>query len=171
MGRDRSQDPGNLNPGSSEATNFVATATARPSQPQGNLRILCVDDDPVALSLRGQILAQQGYSVTLDSSPLAALHRDVLAFDLAIVDYEMPLMNGVELLYAMRSRNVPYPIMLLSGQLEAVTPSQQSLFYRCFHKGQPTELLLSVIEEYVQTSKLPDYEGEGIPRYGNSMLR
>ena len=40
-----------------------------------------------------------------------------------------------------------------------------------FDKGRLTELLLSVIGEYVQTSRLPDYEGEGTPRYGNSMLR
>ena len=171
MGRDRSQNPESLSPGKAEAANFLPTATARPTQQERSFRILCVDDDPVALSLRGQILAQQGYAVTLDSSPLAALSRDILAFDLAIVDYEMPEMNGVELLYAMRSRNVPYPIMLLSGHLEAIKPSQQNLFYRCFDKARPTELLLSVVEEYIQTSKLPDFEGEGTPRYGNSMLR
>ena len=162
MGRDRSVHRSSFSEGVSPA---LASNQVRA------FRILCVDDDEENLSLRGTILRRHGYPVALDSSPLRTLQRNVLAFDLAIVDYEMPEMNGVELLYAMRARSVAYPIILLSGRLQSLDPSEQRLFYRCFDKGQSIEALLSVVAAYVQTSQLPDYGADGLPRFGNRMLR
>ena len=135
------------------------------------IRILCVDDDTIGLQLRGEVLRRHGYEVTLDSSPMQALHRDLLAFDLAIIDYEMPGLNGVELLFAMRAMHVAYPIILLSGGLGNLDAVQQRLFYRCLEKGRPVETLLAAIESYVQFSKLPDFEDDRTPKYRPWMLR
>ncbi len=128
-----------------------------------HFRILCVDDDGVGLRLRGEILTRQGYVLSLDSCPVQALARDVTAFDLAILDYEMPRLNGVELLLAMRARHVAYPILLLSGGLGRIEPSEQRLFYRCIDKGQSVETLLMVISSYVQSRATPDQGSGDLP--------
>jgi CheY-like chemotaxis protein len=61
-------------------------------------RVLCVDDDVLTLHLLSLILERQGYEVCTSSDPTAAIK--VLkqeAVDLALLDYEMPQMNGGEL--------------------------------------------------------------------------
>ena len=57
-------------------------------------RILCVDDNVVELTLRGKILESQGYSVVLLRCPRQALRCDLSAFDLAVLDFDMPGLNG-----------------------------------------------------------------------------
>ena len=108
------------------------------------------------LQLRGEILTKNGYHVALESDPVQALRRDLLAFDLAIVDYEMPGLNGVELLFAMRAMLVPYPIILLSGAIDGLDVLKQRLFYQCLKKADPVTSLLNVIDSYVRASLLPD---------------
>jgi CheY-like chemotaxis protein len=66
-------------------------------------RILYVDDNVPELTLRGKILESQGYSVVLLSCPIQALRHDLSSFDLAILDFEMPGMNGRDLVLRMRA--------------------------------------------------------------------
>ena len=79
-------------------------------------RILCVDDDLVCLQLRQTLLESNGYAVIISDGPFEALKQDFDAVDLAFVDYDMPEMNGRELLLRMRASNATFPIVLLSGQ-------------------------------------------------------
>ena len=61
-------------------------------------RVLCVDDNALTIHLLSLILQQQGYKVLTSSDPIKALkvlQRE--AVDLALLDYEMPQMNGGEL--------------------------------------------------------------------------
>ncbi len=127
------------------------------------LRILCVDDDAIGLALRGEILTKHGYLVHLDNSPLKTLSRDLLAFDLAILDYEMPNLNGVELLLSMRSRRVTYPSGLLTGKLQCLSPSQIRLFDTCLDKGAPVEALLRIVDYHLRARGIPDPENEESP--------
>lgn len=72
-------------------------------------RILCVDDEVVATTLRGEIFREQGYSVILFHCPFKALESDLTAVDLAVLDFHMPGMNGRELLLRIRALGAPYP--------------------------------------------------------------
>ena len=78
--------------------------------------LLCVDDDQAVLECEKAFLESFGHSVMTASSGREAL--DLIAvhsFDVVIVDYCMPEMNGQELAIAMRQVWPRAPIIMLSG--------------------------------------------------------
>src|SRR5271169_2498906 len=88
-----------------------------PSLPKAAL--LCIDDDQDALECEKAFLETFGYTVVTASSgreglELAGLH----SFDVVIVDYCMPEMNGQEFAIAMRRRRPRAPIIMLSGAVD-----------------------------------------------------
>jgi hypothetical protein len=72
-------------------------------------RILCVDDNVPELLLRGKILELQGYTVVLLSCPVQVLRYDLSIVDLAVLDFDMPGMNGKDLLLRMRALHARFP--------------------------------------------------------------
>ena|ERR1700733_557361 len=120
-------------------------------------RLLCVDDEIVGTTMRAEILREHGYSVTVYHSPLAVLHCDLSMFDFAILDFEMPGLNGRELLLRMRAIGARFPIVLLTGSLEALSCEDSVLFVRCIHKGILIRRLLDTIAEFLDPDQVPDY--------------
>ncbi len=79
-------------------------------------RILCVDDNGRFLEPFATLLQLCGYAVVTSDDPRAALPLALgTAFDLAIVDYDMPHLNGVELATELHRINPALPIVLFSG--------------------------------------------------------
>jgi len=70
------------------------------------MRILVIDDEPVFLEIMGHMLAKYGErDVTFATSGAEALEfirRSAVPFDLFLVDMQMPVMNGIELVKAIR---------------------------------------------------------------------
>ena len=131
-------------------------------------RILCVDDEIIGARMRGEILKEHGYSVVLYRCPLAVLRCDLSIFDLAILDFQMPGLNGRELLLRMRALGARFPIILLTGCLGALSCEDCVLFARCLDKGMPIWRLLETIAEFLDPNQVPDWEREGKsepPRY------
>ena len=120
-------------------------------------RILCVDDEIVGTRIRGEILVDQGYSVVLHHSPLAALRCDLSLVDLAIVDFQMPELNGRELLLRMRALGARFPIVLLTGAVDTLSHQDRILFARCFDKSRPIQQLLETIAEFLDPNQIPDF--------------
>jgi CheY-like chemotaxis protein len=120
-------------------------------------RILCVDDNVVELTLRGRILESQGYSVVLLSCPIQALRCDLSAFDLAVLDFDMPGLNGRDLFLRMRALHARFPILLLSACASTLCPEDCVLFSRCINKGEPVRHLLDVIAAFLDPNEIPDF--------------
>jgi len=81
--------------------------------------LLCVDDDKCWLQYEKIFLEDFGYAVVTASSGREALElAELRFFDIAIVDYCMPEMNGEEFAVAMRRRWPRTPIVMLSGMLD-----------------------------------------------------
>lgn len=87
------------------------------------LSILHVDDDPDLGALVKAYLERESsgidYSVTTEDDPERALERlssEETAFDCVISDYNMPRMNGIEFLRAVRSSFPELPVLLFSGE-------------------------------------------------------
>ncbi|HIE52237.1 MAG TPA: response regulator transcription factor [Armatimonadetes bacterium] len=80
-------------------------------------RILVVDDDEHVLKVCRDVLATAGYTVVTASNGREALERlRRESFDLAIVDLMMPVMNGYELLRALREEiSSDLPVAILTG--------------------------------------------------------
>jgi CheY-like chemotaxis protein len=119
--------------------------------------ILCVDDDVLGTTMRAEILKEHGYSVVVYHSPIEATRCDLSMFNLAILDFEMPGLNGRELLLRMRALGARFPIVLLTGHLEALSHEGCALFARCIDKGMPMHYLLNTIAEFLDPDQVPDY--------------
>lgn len=119
--------------------------------------ILCVDDEIIGTAMRGEILKEFGYSVVLSHSPLDALRFDLSMFDLAILDFQMPDLNGRELLLRMRALGARFPIILLTGCVDLLTQEDRVLFARSIDKGTPFEHLLDTIAEFLNPDEASEY--------------
>ena len=93
-------------------------------------RILYVDDDESIVFLMTRLLQRQGYRVSGYTDPraaIAALSEAPHAFDLAVTDYNMPGMSGLDVVQALRKIREDLPIALASGyiteELRAQAPS------------------------------------------------
>ena len=109
------------------------------------------------LTLLGKILELQGYAVVLFSCPIQALRSDLSTFDLGILDFDMPEMNGKDLFLRMRALHVGFPILLLSASVSTLLPEDRVLFSKCLEKGGPVDYLLDVIAAFLDPNEIPDF--------------
>jgi DNA-binding response OmpR family regulator len=116
-----------------------------------------VDDNVLELTLRGKILELQGYAVVLLSCPIQASCCDLSTFDLAVLDFDMPGMNGRNLFLRMRARHARFPILLLSASASTLSPEDRVLFSQCLDKGEPVCHLLDVIAAFLDPNEIPDF--------------
>jgi CheY-like chemotaxis protein len=144
-----------LSPGTWDGCNRASLKVS--PAPIRKRRILCVDDEIAGTTMRGEILKGHGYSVVLYHCPLAALSCDLSAFDLALLDFQMPELNGRELLLRLRALGARFPIVLLTGDIAALSFEDRVLFARCIDKGMPIQYLLETIEEFLDPNQLPDF--------------
>ena len=78
-------------------------------------KILCVDDEPVALSLKQQILEKAGHEVTVSLSVEGAiLQLNNRVFDAVVTDWRMGTQNGHSLLEVAKS-GTDVPVIVVSG--------------------------------------------------------
>jgi CheY-like chemotaxis protein len=119
--------------------------------------ILCVDDDLAELQLRRKLLEAEGYTVTVARSPSLALDLDTSRFALAILDFHMREMNGLQLLLRLRQRHAAYPVVLLSHRIANLSPDTTVLFSVCLEKSGPSRVLLDAIRVFLNPEALPDF--------------
>lgn len=60
------------------------------------VRVLAVDDEPNVLKTLARVFQKRFDIVTASSGPAAAALLEVRTFDIALVDYSMPEMTGVQ---------------------------------------------------------------------------
>lgn len=81
------------------------------------LRILAIDDEKPFTHMLSNLL-RHDYKVTTAHSGregLSILEKD--KFDLILLDYSMPEMNGIEVLHEIKKTNGNIPVIFLSGDL------------------------------------------------------
>lgn len=85
-------------------------------------RLLVVDDEPMNLLTFKRVL-RLVYDITLASSGTEALaelaaERKETPFDVLIVDYSMPFMNGGDLLFRVRQQHADLPCIFLTAHAD-----------------------------------------------------
>ena len=88
-------------------------------QPEGK-HILYLDDDEAIVFLMTRLLQRQGYKVSGYTDPheaLAAVRARPREFDLAVTDYNMPGMSGLDVAQALREIRSDLPVALASGYI------------------------------------------------------
>jgi signal transduction histidine kinase/ActR/RegA family two-component response regulator len=93
---------------------------AEPAAAAGRARILLVDDDADVRGFAAEVLRGFGHEVVESPDGLDALQRmsEGVPFDLMIVDFGMPLMNGAEVAAAVKERRPDMPIIFITGYAE-----------------------------------------------------
>jgi two-component system, NtrC family, response regulator AtoC len=79
-------------------------------------RILIVDDEPLNLDLLDQELADMGHITERAMDGSEALAKlDTANPDLVLLDYQMPGMNGIEVLKQIRKRDENLPVVIITA--------------------------------------------------------
>lgn len=108
------------------------------SKPQGNLKVLIVDDDPISVKLMESILGQSGCeTVVVDNGQDAVDELFEHAYDLIILDWMMPSMSGLQTIKMLdetadlsatgiQNKKVPVLIFSASPRSQIVFPKSKT---------------------------------------------
>lgn len=80
-------------------------------------KLLLIDDDPTLLELLNGVLAGEGWIVETASNGRDGLQlMQNFSFDLVLLDWQLPDINGLEILSTYRSKGGTIPIIFLTGK-------------------------------------------------------
>ncbi|MFI4876274.1 MAG: response regulator [Blastopirellula sp. JB062] len=84
-------------------------------------RVLLVEDNPLDQLLVSTVLRKSGYEIETVGDGQAALDRAVAesSFDVFLVDYELPSLNGIQVTAGLRNLGFRQPILAFSAGSEA----------------------------------------------------
>lgn len=89
-----------------------------PGKDGARARILVVEDSSVFREMQGLLLGQAGYGVSSHENPQSALAIAAKEhFDLVVIDYELPNMNGQQFMHALRKIQPDIAVVFVSGAL------------------------------------------------------
>jgi CheY-like chemotaxis protein len=108
--------------------------------------VLCIENDPSILMIYRAILADCGYNVLVALDGRFGLDLlDHHKVDVAVIDYEMPEMDGGRVAMELSIRKADVPVVLISGYNEI--PAEVMVHVHAFvEKPFTTEQLLHSIE-------------------------
>jgi two-component system response regulator (stage 0 sporulation protein F) len=104
-------------------------------QPGKKLKILVVDDEVDLRAFLTEFCAVNGYEAKCAGDGLAGLrYIEEGSFDLVIVDYLMPELNGVELVKRAKERNPGLPVIAMSAWYEMERAFREAGAYKFMKK-------------------------------------
>jgi DNA-binding NtrC family response regulator len=120
-------------------------------------KILIVDDEPFNLDLLEQELTDRGYSIERAGNGAEALKKfESFHPDLILLDYQMPDMNGIDVLKELRSRGHETPIVLVTayGSIERAVQAMREGAYDFIPKPFEPDHMALVVEKALEREKL-----------------
>ena len=132
--------------------------------------ILLVDDDERVLSVLQRALTAPGVRVRTVSSGAAALAELACqSFDAVVSDIQMPGMNGLKLLHAVREHDLDLPVVLMTGNPDLKTATA-AVAYGAFQyliKPVENERLRAVVERAVNVGRMARLKRECAQEFGS----
>jgi CheY-like chemotaxis protein len=115
-------------------------------------KILCIDDETVGLAVRKMMLESEGFEVATapDGKIGLQLFSDT-QYDLVLLDYSMPGMNGGDVAQAIRKLRPQTPIILLSAYV-TLPDEHVKLADAYVTKGESTEILIALIRKLITSN-------------------
>lgn len=145
-------------PGAGTTFDVYIPAFEPPKEKQSQLDsgekiILLADDEPMLGDLLAELLETNGYSVIKVASGKEVLTvlLEEIKVDLAIIDYNMPGMTGIETIAEIRKLNIGIPIILSSGSMWASNESDLSVYKINGQLNKPYEFesMLATIRKFI----------------------
>lgn len=149
-----------------EYDHFTETLSASPFETQTHLKVLVIEDDPVALLILEKSMRSMGCQVDLISDPELALEKVKLQnYDLVILDWCLPYMDGRAFLKKAdralgekdrsRAKKQSIPLVICSSKnFDEINLPLVSNFLFCqyWNKTLPFSTVISSIEKAIKSA-------------------
>lgn len=116
--------------------------------------VLIADDQPGIQLLLTDILENDGYVITTASTGKEAIDRlKEKHYALIILDYKLPIMDGIEVLKKMGASQVKTPAIVMSGLAESIEkelqhyPQVKKLLAKPFNVKDVSKTVKNIIEQ------------------------
>ncbi|HEY0818368.1 MAG TPA: EAL domain-containing protein [Rhizobacter sp.] len=129
----------------------VASDLRPDAESPGALRVLLVDDSRTSRTKYQRLLRNHGYAVVACEDAEAALERvKVERFDIAVIDYFMPGMNGAELCRALRdgpsTRDMTLAVLTGSYEEGLISDCLEAGVSECMFKNESDEPVVARVD-------------------------
>lgn len=112
-------------------------------------KLLLVDDDAQCLSVRRILFEAFDFKVVSCTNPRQGLRlHQAQRFDAAVIDFQMPEMNGGELAQAMKQARPDVPVAILSG-LPCAPEGTPECYDRFLCKMEPNTKIVKQVYELI----------------------
>lgn len=127
--------------------------------------VLCLDDEEILLHLLEATLTANGYAVLTASNGRQALRLAVAhRLDAAILDYDVPDMNGGEVACEMKRIRPDTPIIMFSGAYD-IPSSVLTHVDGLVQKGESVNALLGILHRLLHGAGAAPLATRRFPRY------
>ncbi|WP_413999559.1 hybrid sensor histidine kinase/response regulator [Flavobacterium sp. W1B] len=127
-----------------------------------NKTIILVDDDATLLQLTAEVLKQYFKVISFSNAQATLEYLKLESFDLLITDIQMPIMNGFELVNALKTGNNSYtkqPLIAVTGRADLSDEIYQKAGFSVVLKKPFTpNILLKTIDAVFSQTNLPKQE-------------
>lgn len=116
-------------------------------------RILVIDDDESVLESTARILKLEGYNVDTAKTGKEAIEKSNLnSYNLALIDFRLPDMEGTKLLTAMRETTPRMTKVILTGYPSAESRAEAAERHADGYIVKPVKIddLLKTVKEYIR---------------------
>lgn len=118
-------------------------------------RILIVDDEVGIRLLLEDLLGSEGYEIHTAQSGKEALEKIHLhKFDLMMIDYKLPIIDGIEVIKRIDREKSPVHIIVMSGLIENIEedtyrliPNIKEILSKPFNVLEVRELVKQLLQE------------------------
>ena len=139
-----------------------------PAQPAPRAHVLVVEDSSVFREMLVLLVGQARHAITACAHPRAALDMATgQRFDLVVIDYDLPGMNGVEFMQAVRAIQPEIEVIFVSGTLTldlAVWLTTEGVAGVFQKPTDPRALLEKINETLARRGTTPGTRGSGAAR-------
>jgi EAL domain-containing protein (putative c-di-GMP-specific phosphodiesterase class I)/ActR/RegA family two-component response regulator len=132
-------------------------------------RILVADDVPEILDIIGSLLGDAGYTVvTAPDGARALAELRSSRFDMVLTDIEMPDATGVDVLRAVRERDLDTPVVLITGNptVQTAVKALELGAMRYLLKPIDPQVLLDVVSQGLLLRRLALLRREALQELG-----
>ena len=133
-------------------------------------RILLVDDEPALLRVLGRALNTAGFDVETASDGYEAIEAfNSKEFELVISDITMPRVSGIELLRAVRARDIAIPVVLMTASplVESAIEAVEYGATRYLSKPIDTRTLVTTAQRAVHMHKIARIQRQAMAYLGD----
>lgn len=128
------------------------------AQTASSARVLLVDDDPLIARGLARLLTLVGHDVTIagDGGEALRLLEGSATFDVVLSDINMPGIDGLTLLRAIRGRDLDLPVVFMTGNptLETAIAAIENGAFRYLMKPVTETTLIEAVERAAQIHRL-----------------